>query len=95
MPSDDTTVGDIDLRRRRALFRAMHRGTKEMDLMLGGYVAAHVGGLDAAALDVLDQLLALPDPDLSQLLLAASLANGEGGAGPLIAEIRHFHGLDD
>lgn len=45
--------------RKRLLYRAHHRGTKEMDLVLGSFAEAHLGGYDAAALErfatVLDQ----------------------------------------
>ena len=55
-------------RRRRILFRARHRGTYENDLMIGGYVARHIGAMDAATLDALEALMDLPDPDLADWL---------------------------
>ena len=33
-----STADDLSPRHRRLLFRAMHRGTKECDLMVGGFV---------------------------------------------------------
>jgi antitoxin CptB len=59
---------DLDTRRRRLVFRANHRGTKEADLMIGGFVARHVAGFDEAALDELEALLELPDVDLADWL---------------------------
>ena len=58
----------LDARRRRLLFRATHRGTFENDLMLGGFLRAHMGGLDDADLTALEALLELPDPDLADWL---------------------------
>jgi antitoxin CptB len=58
----------VDLRRRRLLFRATHRGTKENDLMIGGYVAAHLATLDHAAIDALEAVMELPDTDLTDWL---------------------------
>ena len=58
----------LDLRRRRLLFRATHRGTKENDLMIGGYVAAHLPTLDHAAIDALEAVMELPDTDLADWL---------------------------
>jgi antitoxin CptB len=55
---------DIDERRRRLLWRASHRGTKELDLVLGGFVRDHVAGMSAAELDELEALVGMPDPDL-------------------------------
>jgi len=57
-----------DTRRRRLLFRATHRGTHENDLMLGGFVRAHLAALDDAGLTALEVLLDLPDPDLADWL---------------------------
>jgi antitoxin CptB len=58
----------LDTRRRRLLFRATHRGTFENDLMLGGFVAAHIAGLTEADLAELEAVLELPDPDLADWL---------------------------
>jgi antitoxin CptB len=57
-----------DARRRRALFRATHRGTHETDLLVGGYVAKHIDRFTVAELDALEALLDLPDPDLADWL---------------------------
>ena len=35
---------DIAIRRRRLRYRAWHRGTKEMDLVLGPFADAHLEG---------------------------------------------------
>ncbi len=52
------------MRRRRALYRAQHRGTKEMDHLLGRFAEARLAEMDDAALGLFETLLALPDPDL-------------------------------
>jgi antitoxin CptB len=52
------------LRRRRLLFKARHRGTRENDLLLGRFAEQHLGSMDAATLDEFDALLDLPDVDL-------------------------------
>ena len=57
-----------DMRRRRLLFRATHRGTFENDLLLGGFIRAHLDTLDDADLTALEALLELPDPDLADWL---------------------------
>ena len=58
----------LDPRRRRLLFRAHHRGTKEADLMVGGFVARHIVGLSEAELDELEAVLEFPDVDLADWL---------------------------
>jgi antitoxin CptB len=51
-------------RLKRLRMRSWRRGTKEMDLILGPYADAHLGGMDAATLDVYEVLLAENDQDL-------------------------------
>ena len=58
----------LDPRRRRLLYRATHRGTRETDILIGGYVASHIGAMDEAELGLLQTLLELPDPDLADWL---------------------------
>lgn len=55
-----------DIRLKRMKMRAWHRGTKEMDIILGSFVDAHLGGMDDAALDLLDALMEENDQDLYQ-----------------------------
>ncbi len=59
----------LDQRRRKLVYRANHRGTKEMDLVLGGFVRKAIGGLSEAELDELEAIIALPDPSLSSWLI--------------------------
>ena len=53
-----------DLRRKRILYRATHRGTKEADAIVGGYFAGAVADLPDGKLDEADELLEESDPDL-------------------------------
>ncbi|MBN9347320.1 MAG: succinate dehydrogenase assembly factor 2 [Devosia sp.] len=55
---------DIAIRRRRLRYRAWHRGTKEMDLVLGPFADAHLDGLAAPELDRLEALMDEEDTDL-------------------------------
>ena len=54
----------LDDRRKRLLYRCWHRGTREMDLILGGFADAHIGALSDADVADLEHLLEVPDPDL-------------------------------
>jgi antitoxin CptB len=54
----------LDARRRRACFRAWHRGTREMDLLLGRFADAYIASLSDSDLVGFEALLELPDPDL-------------------------------
>jgi antitoxin CptB len=55
---------DISIRRRRLRYRAWHRGTKEMDLVLGPFADAHLEAFDTPALDRLETLMDEEDTDL-------------------------------
>jgi len=55
---------DLDFRRRRIAYRAWHRGTKEADLMIGGFADRYAAGWDADALDWFEDLLAETDVDI-------------------------------
>ncbi|HWA20049.1 MAG TPA: succinate dehydrogenase assembly factor 2 [Devosia sp.] len=52
------------MRRRRVRYRAWHRGTKEMDLVLGPFADAFVGSYGAKELDRLEALMDEEDTDL-------------------------------
>lgn len=54
----------LDARRRRALFRAWHRGTREMDLILGRFADAHIADLNDRDLAAFEALMEVPDPEL-------------------------------
>jgi len=58
-------MDEIDLRRLRWRCR---RGMLENDLVLARFVDRHAGGLDDARLAALNALLALPDPELWDLV---------------------------
>ena len=54
----------LDPRRRRARFRAWHRGMREMDLILGRFADAHIGGMGDHDLADFEALMEIPDPAL-------------------------------
>lgn len=84
---------DLELSRRRAAYRASHRGTKELDWLLGRYAAARLAGLSREELAAFERLLGQPDPDLYDwILYPETLALKEFAA--LIRDIRRFHQLE-
>ncbi|MDR3450410.1 MAG: succinate dehydrogenase assembly factor 2 [Alphaproteobacteria bacterium] len=51
-------------RRGRLRFRSWHRGTREMDLLMGSFADAHIGTFTPAQLGLYEAVLELSDPDL-------------------------------
>lgn len=64
MTGTTRSSGTLEVRRRKARYRARHRGMREMDLLLGTFADASVDTLSAADIDVFEDLLELPDAEL-------------------------------
>lgn len=59
-----TQPSEIETRRKRLLWRATHRGIKEMDLMLGGFVVKHLDQFSDAEITDLERIMEIPDQDM-------------------------------
>ena len=87
------TSDPLDPRRRRALFRAWHRGTREMDLLLGRFADTHMASLADHDLADFEALMELPDGDLYAVITGrAAIAAGHDT--PLLKVIIAFHAAD-
>ncbi len=83
MTFDDAT------RRKRLLWRATHRGIKEMDILLGGFVTRHLEAFSAADIAELEAIMNIPDQDMLSWATKQAPVPSEL-ASPLLARI-----LDD
>jgi len=54
----------LDLQRKRLRFRSWHRGTRELDLLLGRFAEAHLDAMTAEQLDRYAALLENGDPEI-------------------------------
>lgn len=92
MPTPDPSEG-LDPRRRRIRFRAWHRGTREMDLLMGRFADAELAGLPEADLDDLELLMEAPDRDVFSWLTGEfpTPANYDT---PVFRRVRVFHTHD-
>jgi len=82
----------LEIRRKRAVYRASHRGTKELDLILGRYATLRVPDMDEARLTEFEQFLALPDPDIDQWIRGFAVPDGIATS---VSDIRSFLGMSD
>ena len=83
----------LDARRKRLLFRCWHRGTREMDLILGRFVDVEIESLSDDELAKLEDLIEVPDVDLYAALTGDGLLAPEH-AGPLFDRIKAFRAVD-
>jgi antitoxin CptB len=83
----------LDVRRKRLLFRCWHRGTREMDLILGRFADAEIAGLSDDELGQLERLIELPDPDLYAALTGDRQIAAEH-AGPLFDRLKRIRAVD-
>lgn len=84
---------DPETRRRRILFRATHRGTKEMDWLLGRFAESEVGKFDEAELAAFEDFITLPDPEIQEWLLNPTTSQPDGITLAFVKRIKSFHDL--
>jgi antitoxin CptB len=58
------TQSSTEALRRKLAFRAWHRGTREADLLIGGFADRHLSAFDENALRQFERLLGENDPDI-------------------------------
>jgi antitoxin CptB len=93
MTGTTRSSGGLDDRRKRLLFRCWHRGTREMDLILGRFADAEIASLSDGELSTLERLIEVPDPDLYAALTGdKSLAPEHATA--LFDRIKAFRAVD-
>lgn len=64
MSGSTLSAKELDVRRKRILFRCWHRGMKEMDLLLGRFADARLPSLTEEQLDSLETLMEIGDQEL-------------------------------
>ncbi len=56
------TPESLEIRRKRLKYRSQHRGTKELDLLLGRFAAERLDALNPDQIDRFEALLEAPSP---------------------------------
>jgi antitoxin CptB len=93
MTGSTRSSGGLDDRRKRLLFRCWHRGTREMDLILGRFADAEIATLGDDELTQLENLIEVPDPDL-YAALTGNAAPAPQYASDLFDRIKSFRVAD-
>jgi antitoxin CptB len=90
MPTQNAGGNELLWRQRRARYRAWHRGTREMDLILGNFADSRVAGMDDAALTEFEELLEEADTDLLSWLTDQTQIPADANE-PLLKAISTHH----
>ncbi len=76
------TAGNLDARKRRILFRATHRGMKELDILFGRLAREVLDSLDETGVVSFERLLEVPDIEVLSWV-SGSMPIPEGFRSPL------------
>lgn len=89
MTGTTMTSAALDARRKRLLFRAWHRGMREMDLVLGTFADRELPSLNEAELAELEAILDMDDRLLAKWV-TGEMAVPDYVASPLFSRIRAY-----
>lgn len=80
----------LELRRRKLLFRAWHRGMREMDLIMGRFADVALEALDETDLAQFERLIDVADPDLLAWITGEEAVPADYDSA-LFRRLRDFH----
>lgn len=92
MTGTTRTSEGLDPRRRRILYRAWRRGTREMDLLMGRFTDAVIADLPEAELDQFEQLIEQIDAEIFDWVIGRVPVPPEQDTA-LFRRLREFHGV--
>lgn len=93
-PADATSRSAPDIldpRRKRALFRAWHRGTRELDLVMGRFADREIATLSEDELGEFERLMEEPDPEVYDWIIARAIPPKVFDT-PLLGRLRLYRG---
>ncbi len=93
MSGSTRSSADLDPRRRKILFRAWHRGMREMDLIMGRFADAKIGNLSEAELDEFERLIEVLDRDLLSWVTGEAQVPGNYDS-DVFRQLKAFHQHD-
>ncbi len=88
MTGTTRTTDSLNPRQRRALFRAWHRGRREMDLLLGPFADARIDSLTGEQMDQFEALMDVSDRELYAWLTGGAPVAREHDNGLYLALVR-------
>ncbi len=79
----------MDARRKKLLFRAEHRGFKEMDLLMGHFARENLLDMSGADLDAFEALMDAPDQDVYSWIIRTATPPPEYDT-PVLDKLQRF-----
>ena len=93
MTESSISSAGLDPRRRTVLFRAWHRGMREMDILYGKFADSELAKLSEGELDDLELLMDLPDRDVL-MFLTGEAPTPDSYSTPVFHRLKAFHTHD-
>jgi antitoxin CptB len=90
MTGTKLSSAELNMRRRKLLFRSWHRGMREMDLIMGRFADANLDRLSEAEIEEFERLIEVPDRDLLAWVTGEEPAPS-GYDTALFRSLREFH----
>jgi antitoxin CptB len=90
MSGSTCSSADLDVRRRRTLYRAWHRGIREMDLIMGRFADAEIGTMSDADLAEFELLIEVPDRELFHWITGEA-ETPQNYDTPVFRRLKSFH----
>ena len=80
---------ELELRRKRLLYRSVYRGNKENDILLGQFARAHIAEFDTEELDQYERLLSAADNDIYDWVAGKAAVPPESDS-PVLRKLMSF-----
>lgn len=77
-------------RKKRLLYQTWHRGTREMDLLLGRFADATIGDWSEDEVEGMEALLKVPDPELYRWITGQAQVPANHRS-PVLSRVIAFH----
>jgi antitoxin CptB len=90
MSGTTRSSADLDVRRKQILYRAWHRGMREMDLIMGQFADAEIGTLSDEDVAEFERLIEVTDRDLLGWITGELEAPSNYDT-PLFRRLKSFH----
>ena len=94
MTGTTRSSADLDIRRRKVLYRSWHRGMREVDLILGSFADAEIGTMSEDELGSYEALMAEPDADILKWVTGEVAVPARHDT-PVFARILSYRGKTD